>query len=390
MFLPIRPEPVRSHMRLAESPTWPIPGRRAIRAAFIAFLIAAVSGALLAGPAEANTRPHKSRRTAVKPQPVTPPYGLRDDVQDYIRQVTQAHPDWPADWVATTIGQARHLPQVTRLIMPPPTGTAKNWAAYRARFVEPQRITAGMAFWSQHADALARAEATYGVPAAVIVGIVGVETYYGRHTGRLRTVDALASLAFDFPSGRSDRSAFFRSELTALLELALRDGLDLGTLRGSYAGALGWPQFMPSSWLRHAVDFDGDGRIALHDSPVDAIGSIGRFLAAHGWQRGLAVAYGVSPPDDEAALATLLAPDIRPSFSAAQMGQLGAALDEDALVHPGPLALVQLHNGAEAPSYVAGTENFWSLTRYNWSSYYAMAVIELGQAVAAQRPASPR
>lgn len=386
MFQPVRPEPVRSLMRRAESLSWPTPGRRTIRAAFTALLVAAVSGALLTSPAEANARQYKAKRTAVKPQPVTPPYGLRDDVQDYIRQLTQAHPDWPADWVATTIGQARHLPQVTRLIMPPPSGTAKNWAAYRARFVEPQRITAGMAFWDQHADALARAETTYGVPAAVIVGIVGVETYYGRLTGRLRTVDALASLAFDFPSGRSDRSAFFRSELTALLELALRDGLDLGTLRGSYAGALGWPQFMPSSWLKHAVDFDGDGRIALHDSPVDAIGSIGHFLAGHGWQRGLPITFGVSPPDDEAALATLLAPDIRPSFTAEQMGQLGAALDEDALLHPGPLALVQLQNGAEAPSHVAGTQNFWALTRYNWSSYYAMAVIELGHAVAAQRP----
>lgn len=321
------------------------------------------------------------------PEAVT--YGRRDDVVALAAGIAERR-GLDRAWVEETLAQARYIPGVARLIQPPPAGTAKNWAAYRARFVEPQRITAGMAFWSQHADALARAEATYGVPAAVIVGIVGVETYYGRHTGRLRTVDALASLAFDFPSGRSDRSAFFRSELTALLELALRDGLDLGTLRGSYAGALGWPQFMPSSWLRHAVDFDGDGRIALHDSPIDAIGSIGRFLAAHGWQRGLPIAYGVSPPDDEAALATLLAPDIRPSFSAAQMGQLGAALDEDALVHPGPLALVQLHNGAEAPSYVAGTENFWSLTRYNWSSYYAMAVIELGQAVAAQRPASPR
>ncbi|MEY8878672.1 MAG: lytic murein transglycosylase B [Leptothrix sp. (in: b-proteobacteria)] len=332
---------------------------------------------------------NKTQAKARAAAPATPPYGLRDDVQAYIRELQAAHPDWPADWVASTVGGAHHLPQVTQLIMPPPTGVAKNWAAYRARFVEPKRIGAGAAFWDRHADALARAEAQYGVPAEVIVGIVGVETFYGRITGRLRSVDALASLAFDFPTGRSDRSGFFRDELTALLALAQRDGLDLTTLRGSYAGALGWPQFMPSSWLAWAVDFDGDGRIALQDSPVDAIGSVANFLAQHGWQRGLPLTYGVSVPADAAQRAALLAPDIRPSFSAAEMAQLGCALDEDALTHDGLLALVQLDNGDAPPSFVVGTQNFWALTRYNWSSYYAMAVIDLGRAVALQRRAVP-
>jgi membrane-bound lytic murein transglycosylase B len=389
MFQPIRPEPTRGHLprllhRLLRrcGPGWLYLG--------CAVGAAAMTPSLAGAAAPAKPHPHHAaKRSAAKP-PDSPPYGLRDDVQAYIRGLTETHPEWPAEWVARTIGQARHLPQVTRLIMPPPSGTAKNWAAYRERFVEPRRIAAGLAFWNENADALARAEARYGVPAAVIVGIVGVETYYGRLTGKLRTVDALASLAFDFPSGRSDRSAFFRDELTALLELAQRDGLDLDKLQGSYAGALGWPQFMPSSWLKYAVDFDGDGRIALQSSPVDAIGSIGRFLAEHGWQRGLPITFGVTPPVDEAALATLLAPDIRPTFSAVQMAQFGAALDEDALLHQGQLALVLLQNGSGAPSYVAGSENFWSLTRYNWSSYYAMAVIELGNAVAAQRPAPPR
>lgn len=331
--------------------------------------------------AEAATRKPPAR-AAVQ----TPPYGLRDDVQAYIREIQAAHPEWPADWVARTIGQARHIPQVTQLIMPPPAGTAKNWAAYRDRFVEPRRIAAGVAFWRQHADALARAEARWGVPAEIIVGIVGVETLYGQHMGRMKTVDALATLAFDFPTGRSDRSAFFRSELTALLELAMRDGIELDTLRGSYAGALGWPQFMPSSWLRHAVDFDGNGHIALHESPVDAIGSVANFLAAHGWQAGLPSTFGVTPPNQGDALATLLAPDIKPTFSATAMAQLGAALDESALDHAGLLALVRLENGESAePSYVAGTQNFWVLTRYNWSAYYASAVLELGRAVARAR-----
>lgn len=343
-------------------------------------LLALLAG-LQIGVADAATRKAPAR-AAVQ----TPPYGLRDDVQAYIRELQVAHPDWPADWVAHTIGQSRHIAQVPQLIMPPPSGTAKNWAVYRDRFVEPRRIAAGVAFWRAHADALARAEARWGVPAEVIVGIVGVETLYGRHMGRMRTVDALATLAFDFPTGRSDRSAFFRSELTALLELALRDGIELDTLRGSYAGALGWPQFMPSSWLRHAVDFDGDGHIALHESPVDAIGSVANFLAAHGWQPGLPSTYGVTPPTQAEALATLLAPDIKPTFSASDMARLGAALDESALDHAGPLALVRLENGeSAAPSYLAGTQNFWVLTRYNWSAYYASAVLELGRAVARAR-----
>ncbi len=348
-------------------------------------------GALLPAPAEARegTSPgtqQKARKPARAAVVDTPPYGLREDVQVWIRELQAAHPQWPAEWVERTIGGARHIPQVTQLIMPPPVGTAKNWAAYRDRFVEPRRIAAGVAFWREHADALARAEARWGVPAEIIVGIIGVETLYGRHMGRLKTVDALATLAFDFPSGRSDRSAFFRSELAALLELAMRDGIELDSLRGSYAGALGWPQFMPSSWLRHAVDFDGDGHVALHESPVDAIGSVANFLAAHGWQPGMPSTFGVSPPGPGDALTTLLAPDIKPTFSASAMAQLGAALDEAALDHPGPLALVKLENGdTAAPTYVAGTQNFWALTRYNWSAYYASAVLELGRTVARAR-----
>ncbi|MGY0195105.1 lytic murein transglycosylase B [Leptothrix sp. BB-4] len=346
---------------------------------------ALVMGLLVSlAPTLADAASHRKppARAAVQ----TPPYGLRDDVQAYIREVQAAHPEWPADWVARTIGQARHLPQVPQLIMPPPAGAAKNWAAYRARFVEPRRIAAGVAFWREHGSALARAEARWGVPAEVIVGVIGVETLYGQHMGRMKTVDALATLAFDFPTGRSDRSAFFRSELTALLELAMRDGIELDTLRGSYAGALGWPQFMPSSWLRHAVDFDSDGRIALHESPVDAIGSVANFLAAHGWQAGMPSTYGITPPSQADALATLMAPDIKPSFAPLAMAQLGAALDEAALEHGGPLALIRLENGDTAePTFMAGTQNFWVLTRYNWSAYYASAVLELGRAIAQSR-----
>lgn len=293
------------------------------------------------------------------------------------------------EWVRQAIGQARLLPQVPRLVLPPARGTPKNWAAYRARFVEPTRIRAGLRFWQDNAEALARAETQYGVPAEIIVGIIGVETLYGQHMGNLRVIDALATLAFDFPDAHpraAERRAFFRRELEQFLTLMDRTGIDPHTPRGSYAGAMGLGQFMPSSWSRYAVDFDGDGRIDLWRSAQDAIGSVANYFVGHGWQSGMPTHYAVAFDAATLQLDALLAPDILPTFSVASMAAQGAHVQSEGAQHTGPLALVELQNGAEAPSYVAGTENFYAITRYNWSSYYAMAVIELGRAVAAARP----
>lgn len=287
-----------------------------------------------------------------------------------------------------TLAQARVLPSVQRLIMPPPAGTAKDWAAYRARFIEPRRVQAGLAFMAEQAEALARAEVRFGVPAELIAGLIGVETFYGRIGGGFRVIDALATLAFEFPPGRKDRSAFFRGELVEFLKLTRREGLDPLALKGSYAGAMGWPQFMPGSWNRYAIDFDGNGQVDLINSPVDAIGSVANYLALHGWLPGMPSYYTVAAPVDTAERARLLAPDIQPTFTPAQFAEAGAALSEAGREHPGPLALVELQNGAAAPSYVAGTANFYVLTRYNWSAYYAMAVIELGRELKRLRNAS--
>lgn len=313
-----------------------------------------------------------------------PAYGARADVLAFAQEVTQRHGFEP-DWVARQLGRAHKLAAVQRLLMPPPAGTAKNWAAYRARFVEPQRIDAGVQFWRATEAWLARAEERFGVPAEVVVGIVGVETFYGRVMGNFRLIDALATLSFDFPKGRSDRSEFFRGELEELLVLARREKIDPASLRGSFAGAMGLPQFMPGSVNRHALDFDEDGHIDLHGNTADVIGSVARYLAEHGWQRGQPTHFSVLVPVDSADRAHLLAPDILPTFSASQFLQRGAELDADARAHPGLLALVELQNGAAAPSFVAGTANFYAVTRYNRSSYYAMAVIDLGRAVALAR-----
>jgi membrane-bound lytic murein transglycosylase B len=289
-------------------------------------------------------------------------------------------------WVREQIGQAQYLPQVVRLMAPAPSGTPRNWAAYRARFIEPIRLQAGLQFWQRNRETLARAEAEFGVPASLIVGVIGVETLYGRHTGTFRVIDALTTLAFDFPAVHpraATRTEFFRDELEQYLSLAQRTGMDPQSLRGSYAGAMGWPQFMPSSWSKYAIDFDGDGRIDLFNSQADVIGSVANYFKAFGWQTGMPTHYEVSFDPARLDLPTLLEPDILPSFDAEALGAKGVILRGQALQHAGKMALVELENGTAPRSYVAGTDNFYVVTRYNWSSYYAMAVIELGEAIQA-------
>ena len=352
--------------------------------------LAAVATASQAAPHERARTPAAKAAKAGKPtaEPGLP-YRGRPELKDFAAEVA-ARRDWDPAWVMIQLEGARQLPRVARLIMPPPVGVAKNWAAYRDRFVEPQRIGAGLAFWQQHAHTLQRAERQFGVPAEVVVGIIGVETFFGRIMGDFRVLDALATLSFDFPTGRSDRSAFFRTELEELLVMARREGIRADSVKGSYAGAIGWPQFLPGSINRHAVDFDGDGHIDLRRSVPDAIGSVAHYLQAHGWQPGLPPTFAVLPPPEGPGRSTLLGPDIKPSFSAAEFDEHGARLDEAGRQHPGLLALVEVHNGDAPPSHVAGTQNFWAITRYNWSSYYALAVLALGQAVkTARQSATP-
>ncbi len=342
-----------------------------------------------AAPANASSSPmaaSSASTTAALPRtPPAPmqPYTGRDEVEAFAQRVQAALGVDPA-WTTLQVGQAKYIPQVAKLMMPAAAGTAKDWSAYRARFVEPKRIAAGTAFWRANEAALERAQARWGVPPWLVVGIVGVETYYGRVTGNFRVIDALATLSFDFPAGRKDRSPFFMTQLEEYLAWCRREGLDPQSVQGSYAGAIGLPQFMPGSINRWAIDFDGDGHVDLQQNTTDVVGSVAHYMAAHGWQRDMPPYYEVLAPADTTARATLLGPDILPSFTATQMQELGAVLrGRQSREHTGPLALVELHNGDKAPSYVAGTENYYVVTRYNWSSYYAMAVIELGRAVEA-------
>ena len=293
--------------------------------------------------------------------------------------------DLDRDWVRQAIGQARYLPIVAKFITPPATGTVKNWRVYRSRFIDPVRINAGVKFWQANREALERAEKEYGVPPEIIVGIIGVETIYGQQVGTFRVIDALATLTFDFPNAHPrarERREFFLGELEQYLSLTSRTSTDPLSLKGSFAGAMGLPQFMPSSWVKYAVDFDGDGKVDLFNSPADVIGSVANYFKAFNWQSGMPTHYPVTFDTSKLDRDALMAPDILPTFSVESFMAKGVVLEGPALEHKGPLALIELQNAGAEPTYVAGTENFYAITRYNWSSYYAMAVIELGREVA--------
>ena len=288
----------------------------------------------------------------------------------------------PKAWVQQNIAKTRLLPQVQQMVLPPVSPTAKNWQAYRSRFLQSARIQAGVAFARLHEEALKSAETRYGVPVAYVLGVLGVETFYGQHQGQFKVLDTLATLSMAFPKEHpyaSERQAFFENELGHHLK-QLRQQPSLKNQLGSFAGASGWPQFMPSSIAKFAVDFDGDGRIDLARSPVDAIGSVAHYFQAFGWQTGMPTHFEVKVNATEADLAALLAPDIVPSWSLAHLQDKGVEV-VSAYGYAQPLALVQLFNADDPPSYVAGTENFFVITRYNRSSYYALAVIDLGDAV---------
>lgn len=286
----------------------------------------------------------------------------------------------------STLSQARYVEKAVQLMKPAPPGRPKNWQAYRARFVEPVRIDAGVAFWNQYADALSRAEQEFGVPAEIIVGILGVETIYGRNTGNFRVMDAIATLAFAYPDTptRDARMAYFRRELESTLQYARDAQIDPFSLTGSYAGAIGLPQFMPSSIQTFAVDFDGDGRIDLRNSPIDAIGSVANFLRQHGWRSGEPVAYPVLVSDTNTAWYGLLGQGLKAGFSLPALEQAGVTprFDPPADLQYG---LIDLQNGNDSTEYWIGTDNFFAITQYNRSYFYAMSVMELGRAVRSAR-----
>jgi membrane-bound lytic murein transglycosylase B len=324
-----------------------------------------------------------SRAPRASPQRSGPPYAEREDAMQFADDVA-ARRNLDPQRVRRILGQAQNLAVVTRLMQPAPATQPKNWRVYRSRFIDPVRIAAGVRFWQENRSTLERAEQEFGVPAEIIVGIVGVETIYGQNMGDFRVIDALATLAFDFPQSHpraAERTRYFRGELEQFLAWHLEARTNPLAPRGSYAGAWGMPQFMPTSLARWGIDYDGDKSVDLAGSTDDVIGSVANYFKGYGWNTGMPTHYPVQFDPAKLDLDALLAPDILPTFSVASFQARGAVLEGPALEHKGPLALIELQNGGDPPTYVAGTENFYVITRYNWSSYYAMAVIELGREV---------
>jgi len=356
-----------------------------ISSTFLALLLVCCSWGVHAADAKKKSKAKSAKVSAASPA-AGASYAKRQDAMAWAEEMAQAN-QLDVKWVKAQLAQAHVIPSIPKLILPPTHISKKNWVAYQARFIEPKRIQAGMQFWKNHQALLEKAEQTYGVPAWLVVGIIGVETFYGQHTGNFRTLDALSTLTFDFPKEHpraAERQAFFAKELAQFLVITHKEKIKPDSIKGSYAGALGLPQFMPSSWAKFAVDFDGDQHIDLFGNTADVIGSVANYFKAYQWQSGMPTHYPVSFNRELLDMEALMAPDILPTFSVANFGAKGAVLEGAALTHKGPLALIELLNGVAPPSYVAGTENFYAITRYNWSSYYAMAVIELGQTIAQQ------
>ena len=309
-------------------------------------------------------------------------YASWSEVRAFLDEMTARHGFDRAE-LDTLIGKVRYVETTVQLMKPAPPGKPKNWQAYSARFIEPVRINAGVKFWNDNAEALARAEREYGVPADIIVGIIGVETVYGRNTGRFRVLDALTTLAFSYPESpnRAARMAFFKGELENALLFARKDGIDPLTLLGSYAGAIGLPQFMPSSINKYAVDFDGDSHIDLRNSTADAIGSVAHFLVEHGWKRddpAISV-YPVSVSPNRT-WEKFIGQGLEARFTLAELQEAGVS---PVAAPPQNLrfGLIDLQNGSEATEYSLASNNFFAITQYNRSYFYAMSVIDLGKAI---------
>nr|MBP8198389.1 lytic murein transglycosylase B [Chromatiaceae bacterium] len=282
-----------------------------------------------------------------------------------------------ADWLSRAQRQQWIIDFVHKPDAKPSTQPTGAWTRYRAKFLTDANIAKGVTFWGRYERELNRAQEKYGVPPEYVVAIIGVETNWGGYMGKHRIMDALATLAFDFPR----RSDYFTDELAAYLKMARDEGMDPFQPKGSYAGAMGYGQFMPSSYLKWAVEFDGDGRRDLWN-PVDAIGSVANYFAVHGWRRGEPVAVKA---DASGAVALKAGFDTRYSLD---------ALARDGIRPQGRLpagdevSLIRL-DATGGYQFWLGLNNFYVITRYNHSSYYAMAVHQLAQALRARHGGAP-
>lgn len=301
----------------------------------------------------------------------------RDDVRDFIAEMASEH-GFDATGLEQLFAEVELRPEIIEAMTRP--AEKKPWHAYRPIFLTPERIREGVEFWNEHTELLERAHQQYGVAPQYIVAILGVETRYGRFRGRHRVMDALSTLGFDYPP----RSTFFRSELRHYLLMSREEGIDPLSLTGSYAGAMGTPQFIPSSFRSYAVDFDDDGHRDLFNSLPDIVGSVANYFKVHGWIKGGTVT--VPAKASGTAHQSLLAAGLKPgATTASELSGLG--------IHPAwnitpgaPVALLELE-GKQGPEYWVTLNNFYVITRYNRSPLYAMAVHQLSEEIRKARNA---
>ena len=306
-------------------------------------------------------------------------YLSRAEVDAYIEELIQQH-NFSRPELEEVLAAAERRQDIIDL-MRRPAERRLNWHEYSKIFLDEQRIAGGVEFWQQNQATLERAQKEYGVAPEVIVSIIGVETRYGRVTGRHRVVDALMTLAFDYPP----RASFFRKELTQFLLLAREEGKNPISLTGSYAGAMGFGQFIPSSYRSYAVDFDQDGVRDIRQNRNDAIGSVANYFSRHGWRGAEQVTLPVQLKAETEQLLSIANQSLKPTHSIAEMAEMGVIVDG---LDPDARVLLLRLLGGEKPEYWLGFDDFYVITRYNHSRLYAMAVYQLGQEIVKRRKQS--
>lgn len=392
-----------------------LPARSRLRTTALATALSVVASCMfaVAGPAAAQTTgaspgtPQKSqaaRMVIAQAQPQQPVqqgqtfeeeiipqrYANNSDVDSFINDMVARY-DFDASMLHDLFARVSYSATAVKLVTPAPTPAVKNWRAYQARFLDTVRINAGVKFWRANQATLQRAYEQFGVPPEIVVGIIGVETIYGRYMGNFRVLDALTTLTFDYPNtpNRAEREVTFRKNLADFLVWTRDSQIEPTSVLGSYTGAIGIPQFLPSSIIQYAVDYDGDGTIDLRTSTADAIGSVANYLKQNGWETGRPVVWNIASDVGSLGIAQAAANgQPEPHWSLEQLLRAGMLMNEPSFNPTSeagtPVTVVDLPSPGRPTEYVLGLKNFYVLTRYNRSFFYALAVYQLGQRVKAQ------
>lgn len=356
---------------------------------YLTLTLTAIASVSLALPLEASSK--RVKETPSKQTETQKPMVKWANLQEFVQYMVSKH-EFDEAKLLSLFEKAKYSESARQLVRPAPSDKPKNWEAYRARFVENKRVEAGIHFWNENEVNLNKAQREFGVPPEIIVGLIGVETIYGKMMGNYRLIDVLSTLAFDYPEtpNQAQRAQYFKDELEQFLLMARDSKQDPLVYRGSFAGAIGLPQFMPGSVRRFALDYDQDGKLNLYGSGADAIGSVANYLANHGWQRNQLVAAPASlildkkDPAQFAKLKEALGQGLRASYTLEQLKPIASSaingLPENQLY-----GLIDLQNGYNPDEYWLATSNFFAITYYNRSYFYAMSVLDLGNLIKSTR-----